>query len=237
MRIAVVANDSNALDLIEKSIDTLGHECLTFLGGEALLRTTQDALPIDLLVLDWSPSEVHGIDMVQWAHVNIGAHVPILLMAGGATERCALEGLSAGADDCLLKPIRRGELRARVRALLRRCHAERIDKLDLGPYCFDPVMREVSINGVSVELGRREFDVALLLFRNLGKLVSRDRLLEAIAGKAESIDPRSLATHISRIRVKLDLQSRHGLLLSAAHRRGYRLKVIGEYSPGLTQRG
>jgi len=136
-------------------------------------------------------------------------------------------GLSAGADDFMVKPISVVELEARVHALLRRAYPAQHDvEVQFGPYHFFPQARTLQVNGEPVELKHREYELALFLFQNLGRLLSREHLREAVWGRGPEEPSRSLDTHISRLRTKLSLRPSNGFLLSAVYGLGYRLETV-----------
>jgi DNA-binding response OmpR family regulator len=227
MRIAALDDEPSALELIESSMRAIGHECCTFSRGAALLRALRRET-FDLLVLDWQVPDVTGVDVVRWTREHEGHRVPVLLVTSRITEQDIVEGLAAGADDYMFKPIRVGELIARCRALLRRCYpeVEQATTLEIGPYRFDLVARRASVDGSAVELKRMEFELAVFLFNNIGRLVSRGHLIDAVWGQGEHVGSRSLDTHVSRLRTKLDLRPQHGFRLSSVYSHGYRLEMV-----------
>lgn len=144
-----------------------------------------------------------------------------------------VEGLGAGADDFMVKPIRVGELSARTQALLRRAYPSQHEtEVVFGSYHFYPHSRTLKVHGVSLELKHREYELALFLFQNMGRLLSREHLREAVWGQGPDASSRSLDTHISRLRTKLDLRPRNGFLLSAIYGLGYRLEAIDSEALG-----
>ena len=121
---------------------------------------------------------------------------------------------------------------ARVQALLRRVYAEPLPTEQVwGRYKFMPIGRRLEIDGKAVSLTQKEFDIALFLFRNKGRLLSRRHLLESLWGSSNppgtELMSRSLDTHISRIRSVLNLRPENGYRLSAVYGQGYRLESIG----------
>lgn len=226
MRIAALDDESGQLDLIQSTMDGIGHECHGFSDGRSLLRELRQQ-SYDLLILDWTLPDVQGPAVVRAIREDLNSRLPILFVTNRREEADMVEGLRAGADDFMVKPIRVGELEARVRALLRRAYpALHEPELVFGPYHFYPHSRVLKVNGETAELKHREYELALFLFQNLGRLLSREHLREAVWGLGAENPSRSLDTHISRLRTKLDLRPCNGFLLSAIYGLGYRLEAI-----------
>jgi len=226
MRIAALDDEPCQLELIRHTIEDIGHECHVFTEGKVLLRELR-LQSYDLLVLDWSLPDVPGPHVVRWIRRDLNSRIPILFATNRRDEQDMIEGLAAGADDFMVKPIRVGELQARVRALLRRSYpAQHGTDLTFGEYQFALATRTVRVKGRPVELSHREYDLAFLLFQNLGRLLSREHLREVIWGETNEQPSRTLDTHISRLRSKLELVPSHGFLLTAVYGLGYRLESL-----------
>lgn len=226
MRIAALDDESGQLDLIQSTMEGIGHECHGFSDGRSLLRELRQQT-YDLLILDWTLPDVQGPGVVKWIREDLNSRLPILFVTNRREEADMVEGLSAGADDFMVKPIRVAELEARVKALLRRAYpAHHETELAFGPYHFFPQSRVLTFKGEPAELKHREYELALFLFQNLGRLLSREHLREAVWGLGAENPSRSLDTHISRLRTKLDLRPSNGFLLSAIYGLGYRLEAI-----------
>jgi DNA-binding response OmpR family regulator len=234
MRIAILDHESGQLDLIECALEFDGHHCHAFTDGMMFLRELQRET-FDLLVVDGHVSNAMGLDIVRWARKNLKFRVPILFMSRDNDEREIVNALTAGADDCVAKPIRAAELAARVRALLRRAH-EQEEKPPSGQawgqYQFILSSRQLKIGGEPIVTTQKEFDLALFLFRNMGRVVSRMHLLERIWHMTNPLGTelmsRSLNTHISRVRTLLRLQPESGYHLSNVYGQGYRLEQVGQ---------
>lgn len=230
MRIAALDDEPLQLELIKRTMVSIGHECHTFDHGEALLRELRKET-FDLLILDWQLPDISGPDVVRWVRSNLDRRVPILFVTNRREERDIVEGLAAGADDFMVKPIRIGELAARVRALLRRIYASQGDtELVFGRYRFVIGMPILEMDGKPVDLKHREYELALFLFQNMGRLLSREHLREAVWGRGADIPSRSLDTHISRLRNKLELRPANGYLLTAIYGLGYRFETMAAAS-------
>ena len=240
MRIAALDDEACQLEMIRHTMESIGHECHCFQDGKTLLRELRQQT-YDLLILDWSLPDMEGPAMVKWIREDLCSRIPILFVTNRREEADMVEGLTAGADDFMAKPIRVGELEARVRALLRRAYpAQHETELVFGAYHFFPHSRTLHVDGLAVELKHREYELALFLFQNLGRLLSREHLREAVWGLGAETPSRSLDTHISRLRTKLDLRPANGFLLSAIYGLGYRLESIeldAFQSPGTATAG
>lgn len=230
MQIAILDDDVDLLELTKSTLEGVGHRCRTFHAGGTLLRALrQDTF--DLLVLDWHLPDISGPEIVRWARSHLDDPVPILFLTNRREEADIVEGLSAGADDFMVKPLRTGELIARVQALLRRTYTEPPrEAQSWGPYTFHATGRRVEHRGQPVTLTQREFDIALFMFRNLGRLLSRRYMLDNLWANSNpsgaDLMSRSLDTHISRIRTLLNLRPENGFRLSAVYGQGYRLEML-----------
>lgn len=226
MRIAALDDEVCQLEMIRHTMQGIGHECHGFHDGKTLLRELRQQ-SYDLLVLDWSLPDMEGPAVVRTIREDLCSRIPILFVTNRREEADMVEGLSAGADDFMVKPIRLGELEARVSALLRRSYpAQHEAELVFGAYHFSPHSRTLHVDGQQMELKHREYELALFLFQNLGRLLSREHLREAVWGQSAETPSRSLDTHVSRLRTKLDLRPSNGFLLSAIYGLGYRLEAI-----------
>jgi len=226
MRIAALDDDALQLDLIRQATEAMGHVCHAHLSGAELLKEMRRET-FDLLIVDWHLPDTTGPEIVRWVRKNVGAQMPILFVTHRQEERDIVEGLGSGADDFMVKPVRIGELRARVAALLRRAYpANEGGVQEFGRYRFLSETRSIEIDGTPVELKNREYDLALFLFQNMGRLLSRDHLKEIIWGQVADVMSRSLDTHISRLRTLLDLRPANGFILSAVYGIGYRFDAV-----------
>ncbi|MNT06019.1 Alkaline phosphatase synthesis transcriptional regulatory protein PhoP [compost metagenome] len=182
----------------------------------------------DLVLLDWHLPDIDGDDVVRWLRTNIGPRIPVIFLTNRSTEDDLVEGLRAGADDYIVKPMRPLELLARVAALLRRSQiAEPADDIfEVARYRIEPAARAIMLDGVAVPLAPKEYELALLFFRNLGRLMSRDVLAECVWNREIPATSRTLDTHLSNIRQKLQLRPQHGVRLTSSYALGYRLEVV-----------
>ena len=179
------------------------------------------------MIVDWHLPDTTGPEVVRWVRKNVGTQLPILFVTHRQEERDIVEGLGSGADDFMVKPVRIGELNARVSALLRRAYPANVGGVvEFGRYRFLSDTRSIEIDGVPVELKNREYDLALFLFQNMGRLLSRDHLKDIVWGQVADVMSRSLDTHISRLRTLLDLRPANGFIVSAVYGVGYRFEAV-----------
>ncbi|SDC75565.1 two component transcriptional regulator, winged helix family [Cupriavidus sp. YR651] len=228
MRIASVEDDVSQAEQIVQLLDEAGFTCASFATGSAFLRALRDQA-FDLLIMDWQLPDVSGYEVVSWVRQHSGRLPPILFLTSRMEEADIVAGLAIGADDYLAKPIRPGEFIARVRALLRRAYPDAAHDDQLirqGDYVIDVRRRVIMLSGLNIELSPREFDLALFLFRNIGRLLSRDVIEQAVWGRAMEAGSRTLDTHISRLRIKLALRPDHGVRLMSVYSHGYRFEEV-----------
>ena len=226
MRVAALHDDSTQRDFAQRALAAIGHECDLFDHSAALLRALRRE-SFDLLVLDWLLPNFSGLEVLHWVRANLKQRVPVLFVVPRSAETDVLAGLEAGAADFMLLPLSSSEFMARVGALLRRTY-------ELGPmaafafgrFVLDPVNRQVRCGSESVSLKQKEFDLALFLFQNLGRLLSRQQLTQAVWGLDDDGNSRSLDTHVSRLRGKLGLTPASGFRLAAIYGVGYRLEAL-----------
>lgn len=233
MRIAAVDDDLAQLDLVKAVVVSMGHDCHRFENAQALLRLLPKET-FDLFIIDWELPDIAGPDLIRTIRNMAVAPVPILMVTNRSDERDIIEGLLCGADDYMVKSSRVGELSARLMALLRRGgHLPPAQEVTWGPYRFQAQDRGVWINGEAVTtLSNKEFDLALIMFRNLGRLLSRAHLIEAVWGIGADISSRSLDVYMSHVRSKLRLRAETGYKLVSIYSHGYRLEDLGPARPG-----
>ena len=230
MRVAAVDDDLTQLDLTKCTLKAMNHHCHTFTEGAALMNELRRE-SFDLLLLDWELPDISGPDIVRWVRSNVKENIPILFVTNRRGERNVVEGLGVGADDFMSKPVGVAELAARIQALLRRAYvAPRAKEESWGRYRFIPAAARLEVDGEVVQLTQREYDLALFLFRNMGRLISRRHMLESVwktnnPGGTELMS-RSLDTHVSRVRTLLALRPENGYRLSAVYGQGYRFEAI-----------
>ncbi|KWR86675.1 MULTISPECIES: response regulator transcription factor [Cupriavidus] len=229
LRVASLEDDAAEAARIREIVTAEGHECVTFADGRRMLVTLRK-VTFDLLLLDWHVPHVSGREVLDWVRAHLDPRIPVMFLTGRDTEADIVATLSAGADDYMVKPIRPRELGARIAALLRRAYPDSRQpddgRLTWGCFRFDAVTHEATCHGQEVRLTPKEFEVALLLFRNEGRAVPREYMLAAIWGKELPPLSRTIDTHVSRVRTKLGLWEHNGVRLQPLYTHGYRLELL-----------
>lgn len=225
MHIAVVDDDPDAIQFVRDIMHAQGHVCTGFSSGmSALAMLRRDAF--DVLFLDWYLPDVSGIELLKRIKINGGNAMGIVMLTNQADKEAIAGALRAGADDYIVKPETASVILARTEAVFRRIHCaddtERIFKS--GVHRFDRLTETVSFNGQSISLSSKEFALALLLFDNIHRPLSRGYILETIWHADPDLPTRTLDMHISRIRTKLGLRPENGFRLAALSGYGYRLE-------------
>ena len=228
MRISILEDDPDQLALLKRWLVEDGHDVHGYLAGrEALKHAGRESF--DLFVLDWQVPDVSGADVLMWLRNNVSRTVPVLFVTVRDSEQDIVFALENGADDYMVKPARRQELLARVHALLRRAYPREEEKhLSFPPFEIDISRGEILRNGEKIELTPKEFELTVVLFRNVGRLLSRGHLQEAVWGRSGDLVTRTVDTHVSQVRKKLDLRVETGFRVVPVYNYGYRLEQIGE---------
>lgn len=227
MRIALLEDDPAQIDLVTLWLNNSGHNTHVFTYGKELTRAlTRESF--DLFVLDWELPDISGADVLAWIRQNIRDHAPVIFTTARDREEDIASMLKAGADDYIVKPLRKLELLARIEAVMRRTRATRpLDEIfELAEFRVNVESRTVHRHGQPVELTQKDFDLAVFLFRNLGRLLSRGHILENVWGRSPNLNTRTVDTHVSRLRSKLGLVPENGWRLVAIYQHGYRLEQI-----------
>lgn len=225
MRVAIVEDDPDQARLLSLWLQDAGYECYHFSCGMDAIKTLQKE-SFDLVLLDWLLPDLNGDKVLAWIRENLDWRIPVIFVTQRDSEEDIAYALDHGADDYVLKPIKPLELKARIQALTRRLGGGERERrqFDYGPYRFDFDGHQAYLNNEQVALTQKEFELAAFFFRNAGRLLSRSHLLESVWGHNADINTRTLDTHISRLRKKLQFGAETGWQLRSVYHHGYRLE-------------
>ena len=205
MKILVVDDEALLVKGIRFNLQNEGYEVITGCDGLEAVKQVQEQRP-DLVVLDVMMPNMDG--MTACTKIREFSDVPIILLTAKTDDMDKLMGFDVGADDYLTKPFNILELKARIRALLRR--SGRTEKkapaheLSIGSITLDLDARNAYRSGVLADLTAKEFDVIEFLMRNPNRVYSREALLDTIWAYEYRSDIRTVDVHIRRLREKLE---------------------------------
>lgn len=212
-RVLVVEDETDIAGLIKHALERGGDAEVDVVGtGDAALRAVTDRLP-DLVILDLNLPVLSGIEVCRILRGRPAtSRLPIIMLTARTSEADRVAGLDLGADDYVTKPFSLRELAARVRAVLRR-RQNNGNEPPAATYRgqhlvadFDAVA--VAVDGQTIRLTRREFELLRCLVENRNRVLSRDRLLERVWGYDHPIETRSVDVHVGRLRSKLGAAGR-----------------------------
>lgn len=222
MHIAVLTANSEQAETVRRALNQ--HACLICTDTRQLLEHVRRQ-ECDLLVAQWNVSMADTIRVMR----ETARHpVPVLCLLD-RDPAAAATVLRAGTSDYILNPLRGNELTVRVESLLMLAYPDRpSETLTFGAFHFDLGAERLSHDGQPIALTHKEFALALLFFRNLGKPLSRAYIQENIwTGEADLLT-RTIDTHVSRVRTKLGLIPENGYRLVPVYSFGYRLEQLGQ---------
>ena len=226
MRIAVVDDSPELSGLMTLWLEEAGHDVSAFLQGNAFISACKME-SFDVILLDWVLPDIDGEQILTMLHSQPDWSTPVIFITARSREEDIVNILDRGADDYLTKPIQRRELLARIGAVTRRKNKMTSNKLlDHGVYQIDLNNRTVFVKKQPVKLTEMEFNLVYFLFNNAGRLLSRNHILSSVWGYGTEMNTRTVDTHISRIRKKLDIAPENGWRLTSIYQRGYRLEHI-----------
>jgi len=227
-RIALLEDNKTESLLLKHYIESVGGVCDVYETGQSLVRNLHKQ-PCDLLILDWELPDIAGDRILSWVRDNMGWTLPVIFVTGRDATEDIVSMLEAGADDYMVKPVDYKELTARIEALIRRTSRREASSqiVNADVYVVDFSNHVITRDGEAITLTPKEFELAGYLFRNIGELVPRDKLLRELWGYGPQINTRTIDIHISRLRKKLQFTRETGWILTSIYDRGYRLDFTG----------
>ena len=206
-KILVVDDEAVLVKGIRFNLQQEGYQVETGSDGEQAVELAREG-SFDLVILDLMMPKIDGLQACM--RIREFSDVPIIMLTAKGEDSDKLMGFACGADDYVTKPFNILELKARVRALLRRTAAAAVKQqetgdLTVGHIRLDPAERSAWKDGAPVELTAKEFDLMELLMRNPGRVYSRENLLNVVWGYEYVGDYRTVDVHIRRLREKLEL--------------------------------
>ena len=221
MKILVVDDEKVLVKGIKFNLESEGYQVEAGYDGEQAVELARNG-GFDLIILDLMMPKIDGLQACM--RIREFSNVPIIMLTARSEDADKIIGFECGADDYITKPFNILELKARVRALLRRAgmaaqQSGAGSKLTIGHIVLDPDARAAWKDGKSVDLTAKEFDLMELLMRNPGRVYSRENLLNVVAGDYRTVD-----VHVRRLREKLELDPANPQYILTKWGVGYYLK-------------
>jgi two-component system phosphate regulon response regulator PhoB len=223
--VLVVEDEPAIQELLRVNLVDAGYEVRAAPDAESAQRELSDALP-SLLLLDWMLPGKSGLTLAKELRGDTRTReLPIIMLTARTDEADKVAGLEAWVDDYVTKPFSPRELKARIRAVLRRrSPAMAQEPLTAGALRLDPATHRVSVDGKEVPLGPTEFRLLRFLLARPERVHTRTQLLDQVWGDHVYIEERTVDVHIRRLRLALEPFGQDGLV-GTVRGSGYRLSV------------
>ncbi len=224
-KVLVVDDEPTVREVVVGYLRRDGHDVAEAADGSTALELL-DADPPDLVVLDMMLPGVNGLDVLR--RVRAVSDIPVIMLTARAEEPDRVSGLELGADDYVTKPFSPRELAARVNGVLRRTAGRQSSSpapLVFGELTIDPLSREVTLDGVNIEMTPKEFDVLAFLAASPRQVFSRAQLLESVwQSSPDWQDPATVTVHVRRIRNKIEADPETPRWITTVWGVGYRFE-------------
>lgn len=226
-RILLVEDEENYREPLAFSLRRDGFDVVEAEDGAVAVERFQAAGhgsgAIDLVLLDLMLPRLSGVEVCR--RIRRTSRVPVIMLTARDSEADTVGGLGVGADDYVTKPYSYRELRARMRAVLRRSHEDGPEQplLTVGRVSMDVERHEVSVDGEAVAMPLREFELLELFLRNPDHVLTRGQIIERIWGADYVGDTKTLDVHVKRIRAKIEVEPGAPRMLTTVRGVGYKL--------------
>ncbi len=203
--ILIVEDEEPLTLLLRYNLEAEGYDVDSATRGDEADMRLKERVP-DLVVLDWMLPGLSGIELCRRLRARPDTRqLPIIMLTARGEESEKVRGLATGADDYIVKPFSVPELLARVRALLRRAHPERMAQvLSIGDIALDREKKRVTRAHRAIDLGPTEYRLLEFLMERPGRVFSREQLLNGVWGSENYIDERTVDVHVGRLRKALN---------------------------------
>ncbi len=200
--ILIADNEVRVVRVLREYLTALGYEVLCAYDGEQVLDLFYgNSSDIDLVLLDVMMPKLDGISVLN--ELRQSSLVPVIFLTAKGDEYDQIRGFRSGADDYIVKPFSQTLLALRIDALLQRSGKVESRSLSVGGLVVDQISRLATVDGVTIELTRREFDLLVYFISNTGRVLSREQLLNSVWGYEFDGELRTVDTHVKQLRSKL----------------------------------
>ncbi|MGZ4161571.1 MAG: response regulator transcription factor [Neobacillus sp.] len=230
-KVLVVDDEQSIVTLLQYNLEQAGFEVITAMDGEEGKRLAETASP-DIIVLDLMLPKLDGMEVCKQLRQE-KIMTPILMLTAKDDELDKILGLELGADDYMVKPFSPREVIARVKAILRRSHAQsesaadsakKGEQIGIAKLQIYPEKYEAYFNEKLLELTLKEFELLLYLAQNKNRVLTRDQLLSAVWDYDFAGDTRIVDVHISHLREKVEEDTKKPVYIKTIRGLGYKLE-------------
>ena len=203
-RVLVIDEDETLIKCIKSNLEQDNYIVNISYNGQQALKSIDESI-YNLIIINTILPRLDGLTVLK--KIREKSHVPVILMSEDCKDEDKIRGFELGADDYVIKPIKILELRARIKALIRRAYeyvSSKNDIINVRDIAIDITSRKVNVAGRHVELTSKEYDILFLLITNPGKIYNRETLLEIIWGYDYYGDSRTVDVHVRRLREKVE---------------------------------
>lgn len=226
MKILVIDDEEHILELLKFNLELSGFDVCVSTEANQTIELIGREKP-DLLLLDWMLPKISGIDILKKIRQDEDIYdLPVIMLTAKNMEDDKIQGLNVGADDYITKPFSIKELMARINTVLRRYRIS--DKsqpvIEAGNIVLNTDQYKLTVDGLKVDLTRKEFELLKLLMENRGKVLKRDYLLEKVWGYEFYGETRTVDVHIRHLRKKLGMDETSENGIDTIRGLGYKMK-------------
>jgi two-component system response regulator RegX3 len=224
-RVLVIEDEESFRDALKFMLSREGFDVILAPNGADGMKLF-DSMNPDLVLLDLMLPEVSGTDVCKY--IRTKSNTPVIMLTAKDTEIDKVVGLELGADDYVTKPFSTRELLARIKAVLRRggeMENDFVGAVEVGPIRMDVERHVLSVNGESVAMPLKEFELLEFLMRNSGRVLTRGQLMDRVWGSNYVGDGKTLDVHVKRIRSKIEPDPANPVHLTTVRGLGYRFEA------------
>lgn len=224
-RILIVEDEAAIREMLVFALQASGMDVIEASNAEQGWQLATTSAP-DLVLLDWMLPGVPGVSLLTRlkSHEKLKS-VPVIMLTARADEADQVQGFESGADDYVTKPFSPRTLIARIRALLRRYDDTASEIISAGRMQLDAISHRVTIDGIEVKVGPKEFSLLYFFMRHIDRVFTRNQLLDEVWGDRVVVEDRTIDVHIRRLRRALE-EYQCESYIQTIRGSGYRFSVI-----------
>ncbi len=224
MRVLIAEDDQVLADGLMRALRSSGAAVDHVPDGSQADTALMTNTEFDLLILDLGLPKLHGLEVLKRLRAR-GSVMPVLILTAADSVDQRVKGLDLGADDFMAKPFSLQELEARARALMRRGSGASNNMIKHGPLQYDQIGRVATLDGKMVDLSARELGLLEVLLQRVGRLVSKDQLVERLCEWGDEVSNNAIEVYIHRLRKKIE---KGPVRIATVRGLGYCLEKIAE---------